>query len=114
MAVYIRTKYEDDQGVIHPIRLSPEIAAEAGTEPTAAVGSNIKAKVSKGNREFGLRPRGRRLARLVGTGNDAFYKYSFLPLRSIADNAGTSYAIGETIEIGGVSWQIIEEIKEDY
>lgn len=114
MANYVKSKYEDDKGVIHPIRLSADSAAQAGAEPAGAVTSNIPAKVSKGNREFGLRPRGVRLYRSVGTAPNLFNKYKFLPLRSQADAADAEYAQEATIAIGGISWKVAAFVAEDY
>jgi hypothetical protein len=112
---FVRTKYEADSGTIHPLRLTTAYAAAAGTVPTGAIDNNVpRAQVSKSNREFGLRPRGVRLARLVGTAPNQFYKYAFLPLRSIADFTSPDYAIGETVTINSVSWEIIEKREEDY
>lgn len=96
------------------MRLSSAYAAVAGTEPAAAAGSPIYAKVSKSKREFGLRPRGARLARTVGSGDAAFQKYTFLPLRSITDAASATYAVGATITIDTVAWTVISLEAEDY
>lgn len=58
-----KTKYEADNGDIHPIRVQPETVALAkgGTTNAAPTGTittdAIRAKVSRGNREYGLRPR---------------------------------------------------------
>lgn len=114
MANYVKSKYEADNGTIHPIRLSSTAAAQAGTEPGGAVSSNIPAKVSKGNREFGLRPRGVRLYRSVGTAPNLFNKYKFLPLRSIADATDADYAPEAVVAIDGVSWKVAARVPEDY
>jgi len=114
MAALVDTKYEDDRDRIHKLRLTASFAAVAGTEPTAAVNSDIRAQVSKTKKEFGLRPRGVRLARTVGTGSNTFRKYAFLPLRSKADATSATYAENETVTIASVQWKIVAKVAEDY
>ena len=107
-------KYQADSSEIHGLLLDPDRAAKAGTEPTGDVSSNIKCKVSKGNKEFGLRPRGVRLARIVGTDPDTFRKYSFLPVLTAAAFGSATFAVGATITIGGVDWEVAAKVAEDY
>lgn len=62
---FIKSTYEADNGVTHPIRIQPEsVAASLGGSPntipakgTGLNNSKISAKVSKGKRERGLGPR---------------------------------------------------------
>lgn len=56
------SKYEADNDEIHPIRIQEEttgitIGGQANTAPTAAATSSISARVSGGNRRFGLKAR---------------------------------------------------------
>lgn len=108
------TKYEADLGSIHSISLTPDYAAAAGTPPTGDVNNDIKPKVSKTNREFGLRPRGVSLSRTLGTAPDTFKKYAFLPVLTSTDFNGTSYAPGATVTIGGTAWTVVTRVPEDY
>lgn len=108
------TKYEDDTGSIHPFKLTAAYAAVAGTPPTGAVNDSIKPKISKTNREHGLRPRGVRLSRTVGTAPDTFKKYGFLPVLTATGFVGATFAEGSTITIDGVDWTIIGKVAEDY
>lgn len=61
--IFTKTKYEADNDDIHPIRVQPEtVAFTSGGTANAAPAGNItvgalRAKVSRGNREYGLRPR---------------------------------------------------------
>lgn len=60
---FLGSKYESNAGTIHPIRVQPEtLGAVIATIPNAApagnVTSGISARVSNGNRQFGLKPRG--------------------------------------------------------
>ena len=107
-------KYQADSSEIHGLILDPNRAAQAGTEPTGDVSSNIKVKVSKGNKEYGIRPRGVRLARIVGTAPDTFRKYSFLPVLTATAFASATYAVGATITIDGVEWEVAAKVPEDY
>lgn len=114
MAAFTNTKYESEEGDIHSLRLTPAYAAVAGTEPQGNVTNKIPAKVTKGNREFGLRPRGVRLFRTLGTGEDTFKRYAFLPLRSEADDDLPAYQEGATVTIGTVVWTVGAFVAEDY
>lgn len=113
MVALVKTKYEADSGDIHQLKLTPAFAAAAGTEPTGAVTNDISVKVSKSNREYGLRPRGVSLARTVGTAPNTFVKYTFLPLRSIADYTATAYRKGATVTINSVAWEVVGKVPED-
>lgn len=114
MAAKTTTKYEANDGSIHQLLLEPTRFAQAGTPPTGEIDSNIKAKVSKGDREFGLRPRGVRLARVVGTAPDTFRKYTFLPVLTLTAFASAAFNIGATITIDGTAWEVVGKVPEDY
>jgi len=111
---FTTTKYESDDGIIHPIRINSTRVAAAGTAPAGAVTSNAYAKISKSNREFGIRPRGVRLVRTLGTGDLAFKKYSFLPvLTSTAWDANT-FDPGATVTIDETAWTVAARVPEDF
>jgi len=112
-------KYESNAGTIHRLRISAEKAAVASnTEPSGAIDSPIKVKVSKGNREFGLRPRGVRLYRTVtgGSGNEAVTKvlYSFLPILTATVFESATFADEATVTINSVAWKVLSKVQEDY
>jgi hypothetical protein len=109
----VTTKYEDEDGNIHPIRLNSTHSAVAGTPPSGAVDSDISAKVSKSSRAYGLRPRGVRLSRIVGTSPDQFKRYSFLPVLTPTALAGSGFNIGSTITIDSVAWTVAKRVAED-
>jgi len=111
---YTITKYQSDEETIHPIRIQSDRVAEAGAAPTGETNSNIKAKISKSAREFGLRPRGVRLVRTVGTAPDTFKKYTFLPVLTETAFNTAAFAPGETITLGTVNWTISARVVEDY
>ena len=107
-------KYEADSGQIYRIRLSEEKLAVAGAEPSGAVTSPLFVKISKTNREFGIRPRYVGLAREVGTAPDTFNKYAVLPVLTPTDFNSPTYALEEIVLIDGISWEIISRNGEDF
>jgi hypothetical protein len=114
MPAQVRTKYQGDDNTIYAIRLSPPFAEKAGTAPTGAVTSPIKAKVTKSTKEFGLRPRGVTLARTLGTAPDTFVKTTFLPALTLSAFNGTAFALAAKVTIDGVEWEIVSRRAEDY
>lgn len=107
------TKYQSDTDDVHPILLDTLTAAAAGTAPAGDVNNNIRAKVSKTNRAYGLRPRGVRLSRVVGTAPNTFKRYKFLPVLTAAAFATPAFNIGATITINTVAWTVTEKKPED-
>lgn len=114
MPAQVRTKYEDDDGTVYAMRLSPDFSARAGTPPAGAVTSNIKVKVSKSSREFGLRPRGVTLARTLGTAPDTFTKTTFLPALTPSAFNSAAFALNASVTIGSTVWEIVSKRAEDY
>lgn len=114
MATLSVVKYESDGGDIHSMKLTSDYAAAAGDEPTDGVSSDIKPKISKTNREHGLRPRGVRLVRTIGTAPDTFKKYTFLPVLTAAQWVSGAFAPGSAINIGSTAYTVIARIAEDY
>lgn len=99
--------YTADDGDIKPIRLGNE-SAEAGSF-SAATGLNDRdfVKVSKSNREFGMRPRGVRLRR---RGTDGL-QYRFQPM---ATQAAYEAAIAAgTVTVGANTWIVTSPVPED-
>lgn len=59
---FTSSRYAAEAGTIHPIRVQPEtlaatIGGTANDPPAGAANSKISARVSNGNRQFGLKPR---------------------------------------------------------
>lgn len=106
--------YTDDAGVTHPIRVSDPTATAGIFTASGTATSNVIAKVSKSNREFGLRPRGVRLSRLVGTAPDQATRYKFLPVATLAAYTGAAFAPNATITIGSNTWTVDTREPEDY
>lgn len=113
MGLKVTTKYEDEDGGIHPIRLDTTRTGVAGTPPSGAVDSSISAKVSKSSRSYGLRPRGVRLSRILGTAPNQFKRYTFLPVLTPTALAGAGFATGSTITIDGTAWTVAKKVAED-
>lgn len=114
MPALTSTKYEDDSGRIHPIALTPNYATAAGTVPAGAINDNVKPKVSKTKREFGIKPRGVRLSRTVGTAPNTFKKYAFLPVLQATTWAGAGFALGATVTINSIAWTVTARVAEEY
>lgn len=114
MPALTRTKYEADDGTIHPIKFTADFAAKAGTAPAGAVNSDIKVKISKSNKEYGIRPRRVGLARVVGTDPNTFSKTTSLPVLTPAAFASAAFAINAKITIGSNEWTVISRQGEDY
>lgn len=114
MATKTRSRYQSDSGTIHAILLTAPVAAVAGTAPSGAVDSDIKAKVSKTNREYGIRPRLVVLAQTVGTGANSFTKYARIPVLTPTDFASGTFQLGASVAYNGGSWTVASRLGEDY
>lgn len=114
MATKSLGKYESDNETIHGILLEPSRLAKAGTPPSGEIDSPIKVKISKSNKEFGLRPRGVRLSQTLGTAPNTFKKYAFLPVLTVTAFNSSTFALGATIEIDSVNWTVVAKVPEDY
>lgn len=102
--------YTSDDGDRKPIRLSAETADAAGFA-TGTTDDADFVKVSKGNREFGQRPRQLSLSRNLGSATEPNMRYKKLPMPTTA--AFTAASVGGTITVGSVTWDIIGKISED-
>lgn len=114
MPTLTTVKYEDKDGTVYALQLTAEFAIAAGTEPTGGVSSDIKPKISKSNREYGIRPRGVRLVRTVGTAPDTFKKYAFLPVLTQVEWLSGAYAPGAGINIGTTAYTVVSRVDEDF
>lgn len=114
MVARTRTKYQSDLGSIHRILLTPTFAAAAGAAPTGDVDNDIKPKVSKTNKEHGLRPRGVTLSLTLGTAPNTFVKYAFLPVLTETAYNSTAFSPEATVSIGGTDWTVVSRRPEDY
>lgn len=111
---FTNAKYELNSGDVAAIRLSDADLGSAGSAPTGSQNLPFFVKVSKTNREFGVRPRGVRLVRSVGTPPNDFKKTKFLPVLTASAWGGTGFDIGDTITISTVEWKVAAKIDEDY
>lgn len=114
MAALTLGKYEADSGDIHPIRMATERYNAAGTPPTGEINNDINVKVSKSDREFGIRPRGVRLVRTLGTAPDTFKRYSFLPVLTETAYSGAGFNKGAEVTVDGVAWTVAAKVAEDF
>jgi hypothetical protein len=112
-------KYESDAGSVHVIRLSPiKAAIDGNTEPDGDVDSPIKVKISKSNREFGIRPRGVRISieRSATEGETTVTRVdrAFIPILSKTVFESDSFAPQSTITYKEEEWKVAEKIGEDF
>jgi hypothetical protein len=114
MAAYTNTKYEADDGSIHAIRLRAATAAVAGAAPTGAVDSDIKVKVTKTNREFGIRPRSITISQTKGEGEDTFKIYATIPILTETAFDAAANQLGATVNYNGETWTVVSRNAEDY
>jgi len=96
---FTRTRYEADNGEIHPIRVQPEtIAANVGAAnaaPTGAVTVGLSARVSGGRRQLGLTARSVRL-QFTGTIPDGYAENSTLTIPVLTPATFTAATVGTT------------------
>lgn len=106
--------YTDDKAVTHPIRLDAATATAGSFTATGTATSDVQAKVSKSDREFGLRPRGVRLSRNLGSETVPNLRYKFLPVATLEAYNGTTFDREATVTIGSVAWTVVSRSPEDY
>lgn len=100
--------YTDNGGDTKPIRLTPATAAAGSFVLATSLDDEDFVKVSKGNREFGMRPRGVR-ARLREAGGRVRYKFFPMPTATAQQAALTA----RTITYDGESWTVTTPVAED-
>lgn len=116
MATFVSTKYEADDGEIHPIRLSPDTAAVSGNPPPSGVVTNrISASTSKSRRGYGLHARRVNIKKTVSAANGTATIFSQVPL--LTPGAGTSpaFAAGATVTYLSQVWTVStpqDEVKK--
>lgn len=109
-----RSRYEADNGDIHPIIMSAARLAVAGTPPAGAVSNDIQVKISKGDREAGIRPRRVVLTRTIGTAPNQFTRRTTLPVLTPAAFNSAAFAPAAEITYGGVAWTVLRREGEDF
>lgn len=109
-----RFKYQADGDSVHWIRLSNAVKTAAGAEPNGAVTSELSVKVSRGNRQIGLRPRFVRLTRTEGEEPNIVIKRTRIPVLTKANWNHANYALGASLQYKGQAWTIFAKVPEDY
>ena len=112
MSTLVDKKYEGNDGRIYRLRLTSDFAAAAGTEPTGKINTYIKPKISKSKREYGIRPRGVRLVRIIGTPPDTFRKYAFLPVLTRSEWLSNAFSPGVMISLGTTVYTVLSRVEE--
>lgn len=106
-------KYTDNDGIVHPIRLSDKVAAAQGAaaSPGGPYDSLISADVQNSRREIGLAPRKVALERRAGSAPNIKVYYNTMPC--VTQALATSLLAAGTVTIGGVAWDVVRIIPED-
>lgn len=113
---FSKTKYESDSGTIHPIRVQPEtvgITVGGGTNaaPAGALDSPISAKVSAGNRAFGLKARSITIA-FLDTAPTGYKVGSYIRLPILTPTRYSGVAAGQTFSYLGQTATVIGKNPE--
>jgi hypothetical protein len=109
---FVNTNYETNDGTIMRIRMDEDTLSAAGAAASGPAQLGAFVKISKTDREFGVRPRCIVLKRTVGTGDDSFSKYRRVPVLTQADYDGR--VENSTVTVGGQTWTIGSKLPEDY
>lgn len=104
--------YTADDGDRKSIRLSAD-RATAGGFAEGATDDDDSVKVSKTNREFGMRPRGVRGSRNIGSEEEPNMRYTFLPVATEALFNGAAYSKGATFTTDGETYTITSKVAEN-
>ena len=112
MATKTTVKYESDTGLVHPMKVDSTRTTHIGTAPTGAYDTKISVKQSKSKSEAGIKPRGVRLSRILGTAPDTFSKTTFLPVVTVTALATSAFDIGATITINSIAWKVESKVGE--
>lgn len=113
---FARSRYAADSDDIHPIRVQPEtlsltVGGVANAAPAGAVTSPISAKVSKGNRGVGLKPRTVTIV-FTGTAPTGYKADSPITLPLLTEAAYDAASKGATGSYLGGAIEVISKSPE--
>lgn len=115
MPAYTRTKYQADSGFVHAIRINPITVTLAGAAPVDPVDSEVRVKISKGNREFGIRPRRIKIGKTFGVAPNTFVRTAYIAVLTPATFAAATHQLNAVVTYkGDADWQVISRDPEDY
>lgn len=113
------SRYETDDGEIHPVRVQPEtLAATFGTTanaaPSGSVTNNQRAKVTKGKRQYGIGTRTVTIT-FAGTPPANYKPYGVITLPVMQKTVWDAITDGSTVTYlstaGTVAYKTPERIK---
>lgn len=114
-----RVKYETNEGSIFNVILDDSTGIDAliGTAPTGEYTENMTVRVSKNNKEVGIRPRQVLLSRTIGTEGDvtnclinSAERYKKVPIPT--KNRWDAIALNANFTIGGTSYKVKKKVAE--
>lgn len=105
---FILSKYEANNGTIHPVRIQPEtIIPDVNPAPEAAVGAGtLLAKVNKGIREYGLGCRGV-YVKWTGAAAEGYVDYGIYRIPILTRTAYDGLQIGSKFNYQGAEVEVI-------
>lgn len=106
---FIDMAYESDLGFTCKIRVSSAESAVM-TASGSPIDAGFHCLNSGSRRTFGLHPRGARLSRTTGVGDDAKIRSTFLAYPTVA--AYEAVALESSIVIGGIDWTVKSKVPE--
>lgn len=113
---FLRSRYTDNQGAIHPVRVQPEtvalvIGTNTNTAPTGAITNGITARVSGSRRQIGLLTRTVTFV-FTGTPPTGYLANSPLTLPWLQTTGFSTIARGATGTYLGVAIEVISTSPE--
>lgn len=117
---FVRSFYEADSGLIHPIRVQPEtltlsLGGATNTPPAGPATSRISAKVSGGRRQLGLTARKVTVQFVAGDVPDGYLLGGTISLPWLDPTTFQSLAAGQTglyqasaVEVVGTSDEVVK------
>lgn len=114
---FVRSRYETDDGEIAPVRVQPEtLAATVGGQTNAAppgpTTQSTSAKISRGNREFGLRPRYVTFAWNPGSAPDGYDERTLQKLPILTEAAYNAITNGAPVAYLGGAGTVVSKTPE--
>lgn len=114
MTEYFKSKYLDDNGDIHPIRLSVSNRNLVGPAPTGEITSPVRAEVKKTKRKFGLKPRGVMIEQRIPQGGSVRVNRAFVPLLTREWFDADWLVIGKVWGVADPPWLVTSKKEESY
>lgn len=112
---YLNSKYQSDSGNVYPIRVQPEttsatINSVANAAPAGAIDQEVSAKVSKGNRGIGVKPRSVTVRWTAAP--DGYEPTSLIRIPILTQTVYNGITKGQTVSYLGASGTVVSKSPE--